>query len=94
MTASTVAVMPRARQTDASPADPQGPSAELARFGRCLSSGASPWTPITELLWNVPNELKPPDFGALGGREDFKKLLAKVEARTKAEAAKKEAESK
>jgi hypothetical protein len=43
--------------------------------------------------WAHPSELKEPDFDALRGREDFKKLLAEVEARKKAKAAKKEAES-
>jgi tetratricopeptide (TPR) repeat protein len=31
--------------------------------------------------WNWPNELKEPDFDALRGRDDFKKLLAEVEAK-------------
>jgi hypothetical protein len=35
-----------------------------------------------------------PDFDVLRGRDDFKKLLAEVEARNKAKAAKKEAESR
>jgi serine/threonine protein kinase/Tfp pilus assembly protein PilF len=40
--------------------------------------------------WNWPNELKEPDFDALRGRDDFKKLLADLEAK----AAKQDAESK
>ena len=31
--------------------------------------------------WNKPDELKEPDFEALRGREDFKKLVADLEAR-------------
>jgi tetratricopeptide (TPR) repeat protein len=31
--------------------------------------------------WALPSELKEPDFDAIRGREDFKKLLAKVEAK-------------
>ena len=31
--------------------------------------------------WNKPDELKEPDFDALRGREDFKKLVADLEAR-------------
>jgi hypothetical protein len=41
--------------------------------------------------WNWPNELKEPDFDAIRGRDDFKKLVAEVEAKKPAE---KEAESK
>jgi serine/threonine protein kinase/tetratricopeptide (TPR) repeat protein len=33
--------------------------------------------------WNMPNELKEPDFDALRGRDDFKKLVAAVEANGK-----------
>jgi hypothetical protein len=44
--------------------------------------------------WNWPNELKEPDFDALRGRADFRKLVAEVETGDKANAAKKEAESK
>jgi serine/threonine protein kinase/tetratricopeptide (TPR) repeat protein len=44
--------------------------------------------------WGWPDELKEPDFDALRGRDDFQKLLAEVEARQKARAAKKDAESK
>jgi hypothetical protein len=42
----------------------------------------------------LPAELKEPDFDALRGRDDFKKLMAEVEERNKAKASKKEAESK
>jgi tetratricopeptide (TPR) repeat protein len=35
-----------------------------------------------EAGWNVPNELKEPDFAALRGRDDFQKLLADVEAKS------------
>jgi hypothetical protein len=31
--------------------------------------------------WNEPNELKEPDFDALRGRDDFKKLLAELVAK-------------
>ena len=31
--------------------------------------------------WALPSELKEPDFDALRGRDDFKKLLAEVEAK-------------
>jgi hypothetical protein len=31
--------------------------------------------------WNQPDELKEPDFDALRGREDFKTLLAELEAK-------------
>jgi len=44
--------------------------------------------------WGNWADLKEPDFDALRGREDFKKLPAEVEARSKAKAAKKEPESK
>lgn len=44
--------------------------------------------------WNQPNDLKEPDFDALRGWDDFKKLLAEPETRDKAKAAKKEAASK
>jgi tetratricopeptide (TPR) repeat protein len=44
--------------------------------------------------WALPSELKEPDFDALRGRADFQKLMAQVEARSKANAAKKRAESK
>jgi tetratricopeptide (TPR) repeat protein len=44
--------------------------------------------------WGWPDELKEPDFDALRGRDDFQKLLAEWEARNKARAAKKQAESK
>lgn len=44
--------------------------------------------------WNDPNELKEPDFDALRGCHDFKKLLAELETRNKAKAAKKQAVSK
>jgi serine/threonine-protein kinase len=44
--------------------------------------------------WDRPSELKEPDFDALRGRDDFKKLLAELEMRNKAKAAKREAESK
>lgn len=39
--------------------------------------------------WNQPNEPKEPDFDALRSRDDFKKLLAELETRNKANAAKK-----
>jgi hypothetical protein len=42
----------------------------------------------------VADELKEPDFDALRGRAEFQKLEAEVEARTKAKAAKQEAELK
>jgi tetratricopeptide (TPR) repeat protein len=32
--------------------------------------------------WNEPDELKEPDFDAVRGRDDFKKLVAEVEARS------------
>jgi serine/threonine protein kinase/tetratricopeptide (TPR) repeat protein len=38
--------------------------------------------------WGWPDELKEPDFDALRGRDDFKKLQAEVEARHKADTAK------
>jgi hypothetical protein len=44
--------------------------------------------------WAVRDGLKEPDFDPLRGREDFQKLLAEVEARNKAQAARKEANSK
>jgi serine/threonine protein kinase len=44
--------------------------------------------------WSWPAELREPDFDALRGREDFKKLLAEVETRNKVKVAKKPAESK
>jgi hypothetical protein len=44
--------------------------------------------------WGSPDEFKEPDFDALRGRADFQKLLAELEARNKAKASKKEAESK
>jgi hypothetical protein len=31
--------------------------------------------------WALPSELKEPDFDALRGRDDFKKLLTEVEAK-------------
>ena len=31
--------------------------------------------------WNLPNDLKEPDFDAIRGRDDFKKLVAEVEAK-------------
>ena len=31
--------------------------------------------------WNWPNDLKEPDFDAIRGRDDFKKLVAEVEAK-------------
>jgi hypothetical protein len=34
----------------------------------------------------LPSELKEPDFDALGGRDDFKKLLAELEAKSRPEA--------
>jgi tetratricopeptide (TPR) repeat protein len=40
--------------------------------------------------WNKPDALEEPDFGSLRGRDDFKKLLAELEARDKAKAAKKD----
>ena len=43
---------------------------------------------------NWPNDLKEPDADRLRGRDGFKKLLAELETRNKAEAATKEAESK
>lgn len=44
--------------------------------------------------WNGPNERKEPNFDALRGRDDSKKLLTKLETRNKAKAAKEEAASK
>jgi hypothetical protein len=44
--------------------------------------------------WGWPAELKEPDFDPLRGRDVFQKLLAELAARTKAKAAKQEAESK
>jgi tetratricopeptide (TPR) repeat protein len=38
--------------------------------------------------WGWTNELKEPDFDAIRGRDDFKKLLAEVEAPNKADTAK------
>ena len=32
--------------------------------------------------WNVPDDLKEPGFDPLRGRDDFKKLLAELEARS------------
>jgi hypothetical protein len=55
----------------------------VAALGDAISTG-----------WNGPDELKEPDFDALRGWDDFKKLLAEVEARNKAKPAKKEPESK
>jgi serine/threonine protein kinase/tetratricopeptide (TPR) repeat protein len=43
--------------------------------------------------WGNWAELKEPDFDAIRGRTNFQKLVAEVEARTKAKAAKKAAES-
>jgi serine/threonine-protein kinase len=43
-----------------------------------------------EAGWNDPDELKEPDFDPIRGRDDFKKVLAELEAKS----AKKEAESK
>jgi hypothetical protein len=39
--------------------------------------------------WGWPDELKEPDFDAIRGRDDFKKLVAEVEAPNKADATKK-----
>jgi len=39
--------------------------------------------------WGWPDELKEPDFNAIRGRDDFKKLVAEVEAPNKADATKK-----
>lgn len=44
--------------------------------------------------WQWPSELKEPDFDALRGRDDFKKLLAELETRNEAKVAKKQAASK
>ena len=41
----------------------------VAALGDAISTGR-----------NGPGELKEPDFDALRGRDDFKKMLAKVEA--------------
>jgi hypothetical protein len=40
--------------------------------------------------WGQYDDLKEPDFDAIRGREDFKKLLAQLETRSKAKAANKE----
>jgi hypothetical protein len=40
--------------------------------------------------WALPSELKEPDFDALRGRDDFRKLVAEVEAKAGPRAKRKE----
>jgi hypothetical protein len=49
---------------------------------------------IVKTGWANPSELKEPGLDALPGRADFQKLVAEVETRNKARAAKKQAASK
>ena len=57
-----------------------GVTKDEAKF--CADQAVSALRDAIKTGWNVPNELKEQDFDALRGRDDLKKLLAEVEARS------------
>jgi hypothetical protein len=52
---------------------------EAKRFG---DQSVAALAAVVQLGWAVPSQLKEPDFDAVPGRDDFRKLLAELEAKS------------
>jgi hypothetical protein len=52
---------------------------EAKRFG---DQSVAALAAVVHLGWALPSQLNEPDFDAVRGRDDFKKLLAELEAKS------------